>query len=178
MKDNCKEFIFVIGKSQGLDQDKMIEGFNKIVETQKKGKDESIFSLMFFNDSCKASADGKPFKEMRKYNKVTYSPKNGSALYDAMGYSMDMVGERLAETSDENMPNQVCMIIIGESDSASLCYDYDRVDNMVKLQKYTYKWDFVFYGDGNTHFDINKGGMFENYEKMFREINDYITTLR
>ena len=178
MKENCKEFIFVIGKSEGMDAEKMIEGINKIVDTQKKGNDESIFTLAFFNEVCKISASGKSFKEMKKYNKITYVPKGKSALWDAMGYSMDSVGERLSETSDENMPCQVCMIVIGENDSASTVYDFDRIAEMVKVQKYTYKWDFVFYGDGESGFDINKGGKMDDYDKMFEAINNYITSLR
>ncbi|MGM9551032.1 MAG: hypothetical protein ACI3XA_02140 [Clostridia bacterium] len=178
MRDNRKEFVFVIGKSEKMDAEKMIEGWNSIAESQKKGKDDSVFTLVFFNDDMKMSFNGESLKKIRKYTKLTYVPKGKSALYDAIGYTMDTVGERLSNTPDCDMPNQVCMIIIGESDSRSTVYEYARVDEMIKCQKYIYKWDFVFYGDGNTRFDINKGGNFKNYDKMFREINDYITSLR
>lgn len=178
MKDNRKEFVFVIGKSEGMNQSAVIEGFNKLVEEQKKGKDESIFTLVFFNDDIKVSLDGASFKRLRKYNDKTYVPKGRSALFDAIGYTMDMVGARLSETADYDMPNQVCMIIIGESDNASTVYEYSRVDDMIKTQKYIYKWDFVFYSDGKTHFDIQKGGTISDYEKMFKTISDYITMLR
>lgn len=178
MKDNRKEFVFVIGKSEGMDKDAMLSGFNALVDAQKKIDDESTFSLVFFNDTYKASALGKSLKEMRKYNAMTYAPKNGSALYDAMGFAMDSVGEMLSETAEEERPSQVCMIIIGESDNASTVYDYATVDEMVKVQKYTYKWDFIFYGDGNASFDINKGGSLADTEKMFTEINNYMTSLR
>lgn len=178
MKENRKEFIFVIGKSRGMDQEAMLKGFNALVDCQKKIDDESIYTLVFFNESFKESCSGKSMKEMRKYNALSYKPKGGSALFDAMGYTMDMVGERLANTSQSEMPCQVCMIVIGESDDASTVYEYSRVCEMINLQKYTYKWDFVFYGDGKTHFDINKGGNFNNAERMFSDINSYITTLR
>ncbi len=178
MKDNRKEFIFVIGKSEGMDAVSMLKGINSIVDAQKAGEDESTYTLVFFNDAYKASALGKSFKEIRKYNALTYAPKNGSALYDAMGYTIDTVGEMLSETAEEDRPSQVCMITIGASDNASTVYDYATLNEMIKVQKYTYKWDFVFYGDGNTSFDINKGGNMADCEKMFKEINDYITSLR
>lgn len=178
MKDNRKEFIFVIGKSAGMDAAAMLKGFNSVVDTQKAIDDESTYTLVFFNEAYKASALGKSLKEIRKYNVKTYVPKGGSALYDAMGYTMDAVGEMLAATAEEERPSQVSMIIIGESDNASTVYDYAAIDEMVKVQKYTYKWDFVFYGDGNTAFDINKGGSISDVEKMFAEINDYMTSLR
>ena len=178
MKDNRKEFIFVIGKSEGMDQERMLKGFNSLVECQKKIKDESIYTLVFFNDDYKESCSGKSMREMRKYNALSYKPKGRSALLDAMGYSMDLVGERLANTPEEEMPNQVCMIIIGEDDNASTVYDYDRVSEMISVQKYVYKWDFVFYGDGKISFDINKGGNIADVEKMFKDINNYMCDIR
>lgn len=178
MKDNCKEFVFVIGKSEGMNQAKMIEGFNKLVERQKKIKDESIFTLVTFNDECKVSASGKSMKSMRKYTEKTYNPKGRSALLDAIGYSIDLVGERLSETKEWDMPNQVCVFIIGEEDNASTFYDYERVDNMIKLQKHIYKWDFVLYSNTSFIFDINKGGNLDNPERMFEVISTYMETIR
>lgn len=178
MNDNRKEFVFVIGKSEGMDQVAMLKGINSVVEAQKAVDDESTYSLVFFNDNYKASALGKSLKEIRKYNAMTYYPKGGSALYDALGFTISSVGEMLSETDEADRPSQVCVIIIGAADNASTVYEYAVVDEMIKVQKYTYKWDFVFYSDGNTNFDINKGGNMADVEKMFTEINNYITSLR
>lgn len=178
MKDNRKEFVFVIGKSEGMDQKAMLQGFNTLVESQKGINDESTYTLVFFNDTYKASAVCKSIKDMRKYNALTYAPKNGSALWDAMGYAITTVGEALSETNEEERPSLVSVIVIGASDNASTVYDYDMVSEMIKVQKYTYKWDFVFYGDGKTTFDINKGGLMTNVEKMFADINSYMTSVR
>ncbi len=178
MKDNRKEFVFVIGKSGGMDQKAMLTGLNAIVETQKKIKDESTYSLMFFNSECKLSALCKSMKSMRKYTEKTYVPRGGSALYDAMGYAMTQVGERLSETDESERPCLVCFIVIGECDNASTVFEHCVVADMVSTQKHIYKWDFVFYGDSSRIFDINKGGDMRNPERMFREINDYITSLR
>ncbi|MBQ8003387.1 MAG: hypothetical protein IJ297_08095 [Clostridia bacterium] len=178
MKDNRKEFVFVIGKSEGMDQDAMIKGINSIIDTQKNIKDESTYSLVFFNEAYKASAMGKRFNQIRKYNAKTYIPKGKSALYDAMGFAITSVGDMLADTREEDRPCQVCVIVIGESDNASTECEYTVLDEMIKTQKYVYKWDFVFYGDGNTSFDIQKGGNLANPERMFNEINSYITSMR
>lgn len=178
MKDNRKEFILVIGKSEGMDQAAMLNGFNSLVDSQKAIDDESTFTLVFFNDTYKASNVSKRLSDMRKYNVKTYVPKGGSALYDAMGYAMTTVGESLAETAEEERPSQVCMIVIGQDDSASTVYDFETLSEMIKVQKYTYKWDFVLYTDAQTGFDINKGGNLADYGKMFTEINNYMTDMR
>lgn len=178
MKDNRKEFVFVIGKSAGMNPIAVLAGFNSLVDTQKKFGDESTYSVFFFNDTVRESVDGKSIKDMRKYNLKTYVPKGKSALYDAMGTAMDTVGTRLSETDESERPSQVCVIVIGESDNASTIYTKEAVAEMVKVQKYTYKWDFVFYGENGTELDINKGGKLDDAEVAFEEISAYMSSIR
>ncbi|MBR5535074.1 MAG: hypothetical protein IKU60_00345 [Clostridia bacterium] len=178
MNDNRKEFVFVIGKSAGMNAEKMIEGINSVVEKQKKIKDESTYSLMLFNEDCKMSALCKSIKSMRKLTDKTYVPKGRSALYDALGYAMTNVGEALSETSEHERASLVCVIAIGGKDNASTVFEKSVIEEMVSVQKNIYKWDFVLYTDGEDRFGINKGGSVDDYEKMFKEINDYITSLR
>lgn len=178
MKDTRKEFIFVISKSEEMDKSAMLEGFNSLVEAQKAIKDESTYSLMFFNDTYKMSAVTKSFKEMRKYTPLTYAPKGRSAIYDAIGHAMTTVGEALSDTVENERPSLVCMIIIGNADNASTVFDYDTLKEMINVQKYVYKWDFVLYSDDELGFDIQKGGNLSNIKKMFDQINSYMTSLR
>ena len=178
MKDTRKEFVFVIGKSEGMDQTAMLKGFNSLIEAQKKIKDESTYTLVLFNGECKTPALCRSIKSMRKYTEKTYVPKGGSALYDAMGYAMTQVGEKLSETEEHERPSLVCVIVIGESVNASTVFEHSVVADMISVQKNIYKWDFVFYGDSSQIFDINKGGSLSDTERMFREINDYMTSLR
>ena len=178
MKENRKEFIFVIGKSEGMDQKAVLAGFNALADEQKKIEDESTYTLVFFNEAAKASAESKALSEIRKYNVKTYVPKGGSALYDAMGYAMDSVGARLADTDESERPARVCVIVFGEKDNASTTYTKEQIAEMVKVQKYTYKWDFVFFGEDGAELDINMGGTLDDVEKAFSQVNDYMTSVR
>lgn len=178
MKDNRKEFIFVIGKSEGMDREGVLAGFNALVEAQKDTEDESTYSLFFFNDAVRPSADGRSLKEIKKYNKVSYAPKGGSALYDAIGTALDSVGARLADTDEDERPSQVCVIILGESDNASTMFTKEAVTEKIKVQKYTYKWDFVFYGENGQDLDINKGGALTDAKAVFAQISEYMTSVR
>lgn len=178
MKDNRKEFVFVISKSATMDAKAIIDGFNSLVEAQKKIKDESTYSLILFNEDCKVSALCKSIKGMRKLTEKTYAPKGGNALFDAVGTAVTEVGERLSETEEYERPSLVCVIVIGESDNASTIFEHCVVADMISVQKNIYKWDFVLYSDSSQVFDINKGGNVKDTERMFREINDYMTSLR
>lgn len=178
MKDNRKEFIFVLGKSAGMDQAGMLKGFNALVDAQKTVDDDSTYTLMFFNDTTKLSADGKSLKDIRKYNVKTYVPKGKSALYDAVGAAADTVGKRLAETAEEERPSRVIVIIMGEEDNASVSYTKEMIADMVNLQKYTYNWDFVYFGKGGAEIGINKGGELTNAEEAFAKVSEYMTSMR
>ncbi len=178
MNENRKEFVFVIGKSEGMEKQAMLDGINYIAEKQKKIKDESTYTLVFFGEQAKTAALCKDIKKMRKYAPTSYSPKGRSALYDAFGYAIDTVGEVLSETDENERPAKVCVIAIGEKDNASTVYEKSVLDAMIKRQKYVYKWDFILYTDEETGFDIGKGGNLSNPAKMFEDINDYIACLR
>lgn len=178
MNNNRKEFVFVISKSAAMDAQKIISGLNNIIETQKKIKDESTYSLIFFNEECKVSALCKSIKSMRKLTEKTYVPKGGCALFDALGTAMVEVGDKLSDTEEHMRPCLVCVIAIGGSDDASTIYEQCVVADMVSVQKNIYKWDFVLYSDSSQAFDINKGGDINDTDRMFREINDYMTSLR
>lgn len=178
MKENRKEFVFVIGKSAGMNQAGMIKGFNALVSAQKTIDDESDYTLMFFNDAAKLSADGKSMKEMRKYNVKTYVPKGKSAIYDAIGTAVDAVGKRLSETKEDERPSLVSVIIFGEEDNASVSYTKEDICEMVKLQKYTYSWDFVFFGKNGAELGINKGGELADAEEAFAKVSEYMTSVR
>lgn len=178
MNDNRKEIVFVIGKSKNMDRDAMLKGFNTLAEAQKKIKDESTYTLVFFDDEVKISALCKPMKSIRKYNSVNFTTKGRSSFYDALGTAMVKVGEVLSETDEAQRPCQVCVVAIGEGDSASTEYEHSVLDEMIKRQKYIYKWDFILFSDEDMRFDIGKGGDLKNPEKMFADIGDYITGLR
>lgn len=178
MNDNRKEIVFVIGRSTGIDKTAMLNGLNTVIEKQKKIKDESTCTLVFFDDEMKVNALCKPFGKMRKFTSANFTVKGRSALYDAIGTAMDSVGEMLSEDAEEKRPSQVCVIVIGEADNASTNYERAIIDEMIKRQKYIYKWDFILYTNADTGFDIGKGGSLDNYEKMFDDINSYVSSLR
>ncbi len=178
MKDSRKEFIFILGKSAGMDQDGMLKGFNALVDEQKKVGDDSQFTLAFFNDTVKMSADGKSMKEIRKYNAKTYVPKGKSALYDAMGTVCDAVGARLADTAEEERPSRVVVVVMGEADDASVTYTKEAISEMVNLQTYTYNWDFIFFGSEGAEIGIHKGGELTDAKEAFAKVSEYMTSIR
>lgn len=78
-----------------------------------------------------------------------YNPLAGSgtALYDAVGYTIDSVGARLRALPVESRPAKVLIVIVTDGEeNTSRYFSNERVKSMIKHQQDEYKWDFVFLG--------------------------------
>ncbi|MDO4562686.1 MAG: hypothetical protein Q4C12_02500 [Clostridia bacterium] len=185
MKKGFREYVFVINKSEAFAnvQEEVIAGFNAIVDAQKSSDKETAFTLAFFSNEPRISANGKPMSLMRKYNSKTYAPKGGSALYDALGEVIDLVGERLDAAEEAERPEKVSVFVISSADDASTVFTREALYDKVGCQRFTYKWDFRFYGTGGEDINI-ADGMFlskitkKDIAKAFEAINKVITAER
>ena len=78
-------------------------------------------------------------------NQDTYVPRGSTALLDAVGKTIDAVGERLAATPESERPSQVIVsILTGGYENASQTYSKPKVAEMIKHQTEKYNWAFEF----------------------------------
>lgn len=79
-----------------------IDSVNETVQTirsaEKKNEDQKHFvSLVTFNDNIKTVYDCFPVKEVKEVTAETYRPDCCTALYDAMGMSLNALRPKVAE---------------------------------------------------------------------------------
>ena len=68
-----------------------------------------------------------------------------TALLDAVGRTIDDVGNRLANTPEEERPEKVLVAIMTDGlENSSRDYTRDRVAKMIKHQQEVYSWEFLF----------------------------------
>ena len=78
-------------------------------------------------------------------NQDTYVPRGSTALLDAVGKTIDAVGERLAATAESERPSQVIISILTDGyENASQTYSKPKVAEMIKHQTEKYNWAFEF----------------------------------
>lgn len=77
----------------------------------------------------------------------TLSPRNRTALYDAMGTTINKLGDRLAGLPEDVRPGKVLFVIVTDGlENASRDFTAAEVKTMVERQTNEFAWEFVYLG--------------------------------
>ncbi len=137
------------GSMAGVKHD-TIGGFNAFLEEQRKAPGEALFTLVQFGnprDFLETEVEV-PFDRVPPLNELTYVPSSAStALYDAIGRTIDAIGARLRNRPEAERPGKVLVMIQTDGqENDSRRYDRKKVAEMIKHQREKYNWDFAFIG--------------------------------
>ena len=132
-----------------------VGGFNTFLKNQKEEKGDARFTLYQFDHEYQEVYQGKPIQEVPDLILgETYIPRGSTALLDAIGRAINTVGERLANTLENERPENVLFIIQTDGEeNASKEFQNDKVKEMIKHQEEKYKWNFMFLGANADAFD-------------------------
>lgn len=121
----------------------MQSALDEFIETQKKEPGECELALFQFDDVYEP-VFRKPIKDAPKHQIV---PRNMTALHDAIGKTINDIGDSLAKQADNERPDKVMFAIITDGyENSSKEFDAKKIAGMVKHQQEKYQWDFVFLG--------------------------------
>jgi uncharacterized protein YegL len=121
-----------------------IGGFNQFIKEQKSVKGKANLTLMQFDTEYELVHNGKDIKEVPS---LEFSPRGGTALFDAVGRSITETGTRLRRMSDKDRPAKVIFVIITDGEeNSSKEYTREKVKGMITHQQEKYNWSFVFLG--------------------------------
>jgi hypothetical protein len=150
MNQNLTEIVVVLDESSsmGVVREATIEGFNAFVDVQRTQPGECRLTLQKFNTNVPeptfVSQDIKTAPVLGGFN---YWPNGMTALYDAIGTSIDALGRRLALTPEEQRPGKVIFVIQTDGqENISQRYNLAKINSMIEHQKSIYSWDFMFIG--------------------------------
>ena len=149
MKENLTSINVIIDRSgsmQGLAKD-TIGSFNTFLADQKTVPGEAVFTLCTFNHDYTLVHDFIELSSVPDLNPKTYAPSGNTALLDAMGTTINSVGQKLAAMVEADRPSKVIFLIITDGqENASSRFTREQIASMVTHQKDTYNWEFVFMG--------------------------------
>lgn len=193
MKDmTLMNVIFDRSGSMGEIADEAVGMFNGFLEEQQALPDYAELSLVQFDDKYEECYTCKPIKDCAPlvYGE-TYIPRGMTALYDAVGKTINRIGEDLKNRLENDRPKRVLFIIITDGhENNSREFSGDTVKKMIDTQKNEFSWDFIFLAAGITAFDdgstIGLGaGKCATYSKSARgmmqandAVNSYATAFR
>jgi uncharacterized protein YegL len=149
-KPNKTELVFVVDRSGSMSSiaEAMSQGFNEFIEKQRTLPGECLVTTVQFDDEYQTLYNAKPLNEVPKYQ---LQPRGTTALLDALGSTIDSVGQRLSATPEHERPSQVLFIVItdGMENSSSAYPGTDgrrRIMSKIVHQRTKYAWEFVYLG--------------------------------
>jgi uncharacterized protein YegL len=124
-----------------------IGGFNSFLEGQQKIEGEASLSLIQFDDQYEAVYVDKDINSAEKLTDATFQPRGMTALYDAVGRTINSVGERLAALAENERPDKVLLVIMTDGfENSSREFNSAKISEMIAHQREAYKWEFMFIG--------------------------------
>ncbi len=193
MKDNLTELVVVVDKSgsMGSVRNDAIGGFNVFLEAQKKAEGEAKMTVVMFDTTFSFYAANDDVQSVKNFDDTSYVPNGGTALYDAVGKTIDEIGKKLAVMKEDDRPGKVIFAILTDGEeNSSHSYSGGLVKKMIELQRDSYKWDFVFLAAGEGAFkEAESMGMLRgktmkfansgvNQTKGYENLTSYVTNSR
>ncbi len=117
---------------------------NTFIQDQANQPGDCTLSLAQFDNEYDLIHDFAVIKDVPKYR---LQPRGMTALYDAIGLSIANVGLQLAQMQEAERPALVTVVICTDgAENSSKEYSQQRIAAMIKEQRETYNWKFVFLG--------------------------------
>jgi uncharacterized protein YegL len=142
------------GSMEGLTSE-TISSFNQFLKEQQDLPGEATMTLTLFNTEYKQFYVNTPIKRVRPLDTSVYKAAGFTALLDAVGSTIDAVGKKLADLSEEERPNKVIVVVITDGDeNRSKEYRLEQIKRKIKEQQDKYGWLFVFLGANQDSFKV------------------------
>ena len=177
-KPNFIEIAVVLDRSGSMAsvRSDTIGGFNAFVTDQRKNLGEVKLSLAQFDDFYEVVYDGKPILEVPLLTEATFVPRGCTALLDAVGKTINALGERLAKTPEHLRPSLVVFVILTDGmENASKEFKLEQVKEMIKHQTEKYSWQFVFLGADQNAFQATQMGIHTANTYNFKSVDTVAT---
>ncbi len=147
MKD-ATQIVIVLDRSGSMEvvREATIESFNQFISRQKAAPGEASVYFVQFNTEYQVLFD-KPIVDAPTLSYLTYQPNGGTALYDAVGHTIDTIGQRFSALPEPQRPSKVIFVVLTDGEeNSSRRYSQMMIAERIEHQGTKYGWEFVFLG--------------------------------
>lgn len=193
MKKGLTELVFILDRSgsmSGLESD-TIGGFNSVLTKQKDEEGDANITTVLFDDKYELLHDRYNLHKISNITNKEYFVRGTTALLDAVGKTINKMGNVQKYASDEERAEKVMFVIITDGlENASSEYSYEQIKKMINQQKKKFGWEFIFLGanidavetasrfgiaeDRAANYHADREGTMLNYEV----INETVSMIR
>lgn len=149
MNTQLTELAFILDRSGSMQSmaSAAIRGFNHFLHTQQSAPGNARLTLVLFDDEYLVPHASTPVVEVSPLTAETYVPRANTALLDAIGRTIDELGQRLATMPEPERPGKVIIAILTDGqENASTHFTTAQIAQRIRHQTDAYQWEFLFLG--------------------------------
>ena len=143
------EMVFILDRSgsmSGLESD-TIGGYNSLLEKQRKEVGDATVTTVLFDDQYEMIHDHAAIGKVKDITNKEYFARGMTGLLDAIGKTINHVGNRHKNALDSEVPGKTMVVIITDGfENASREFTLPQVKQMIERQKTKFGWEFLFLG--------------------------------
>lgn len=147
-KENITEIVFILDRSgsmSGLESD-TIGGFNGFIRRQQEQEGKAFLTTVLFDDEYELLHDRLPLGEVKQLTKKDYYVRGCTALLDAMGRTIEHIGNIHKYAREEDRPAKTIVVITTDGlENASRKYNVQKIKKLVAAKQES-GWEFIFLG--------------------------------
>jgi hypothetical protein len=195
MKKDYTKIVFVVDRSGSMSKiaADIIGGYNGFIKEQKALNHGSCdVSFYQFDDVYESVYENRVLNEVKDLDDKTYVPRNMTALYDAIGKTINRLGETLKNLNESERPEKILFVVITDGlENSSSEFTSQQINKMIKHQTEKYNWQFSYIGANQDAWAVggslgfaekdtitwasNKGGTEKLWNSLTRNVADYRT---
>lgn len=127
-------------------RESVLSHYSSLIFEQQQEKGVAYLSTILFNSEIHVHNLGVPISQATPLNSQIFRPNGKTALLDSLMYTLEKVGERLAGIDERERPGRVLLVTITDGQDTCSRTPHAEVEKLIKHQKETYSWEFLFYG--------------------------------
>lgn len=166
-QEKLTEIVCIIDRSgsMGSIRDDAIGSFNTFLKDQQSLSGEALMTIVLFDDQYEIMHNGTRIGYVPMLTTRTYVPCGSTALFDAIGRTINEVKSRISRTEDQKkIPDNVIVAILTDGEeNASTEFNLPQIESMIKKQIEQDQWNFVYLSaDPKAFEDAGKMGIARN----------------
>jgi uncharacterized protein YegL len=193
MRKGHTELICILDRSGSMHSIKedAIGGFNSFLESQRNVPGTASVTLVLFDDVYEKIYNNVDLSVVNNLTEETFQPRGTTALLDAIGKTINSVGERLNNTAENDRPEKVMICILTDGyENCSHEFTKERISEMISHQRNVYSWEFAFLAANQDAFttadSLNISKQYtsnfvatgDGTQQVFRDLNLYASSYR
>jgi uncharacterized protein YegL len=133
--------------------DDSIGGFNTFLKKQKELPDEATITIALFDDKYELIYDNVDIKKAKELTKNVWYPRGTTALYDAIGKTINTEKQNFAKLGKEAPAKVLCVVVTDGHENASTEYNRETVKKLIKECEED-DWNFMYLAANQDAFAV------------------------